>query len=164
MGVVYKYGDNIGTGMILPRKYMNLICPVELAQHCMEGTDERFANIVKKGDIIVGGENFGIGSAREHSAISIKASGIACVIAISFGRIFYRNAINIGLPVIKCLEASKKINMGDKVKVDFSTCEIINITKIEKYNFEPLPAFLQNILKDGLINCVNNELIGTSIH
>ena len=120
-GIVHKYGDNVDTDVIIPARYLNTADHKELAAHCMEDIDADFVKKVKAGDIIVGGDNFGCGSSREHAPIAIKASGIDCVIARTFARIFYRNSINIGLPILECPEASEKISDGDKVSVDFDT-------------------------------------------
>ena len=132
-GKVIKYGDNIDTDVIIPARYLNTTDHKELASHCMEDIDKEFVNKVKDGDIMVGGANFGCGSSREHAPIAIKASGISCVIAKDFARIFYRNAINIGLPILECAEASEDIDEGNEVEVDFDTGVITNKTKIEKH-------------------------------
>lgn len=152
-GRVFKYGDNIDTDVIIPARYLNTSDPGELAAHCMEDIDTEFVKNVKKGDIMVGTKNFGCGSSREHAPIAIKASGISCVIASSFARIFYRNAINIGLPILECAEASEKIQDGDEVSVDFNTGVITNITKNETYQALPFPDFIKDIMaKGGLMN------------
>lgn len=151
-GTVFKYGDNIDTDVIIPARYLNSSDPKELAAHCMEDaihSTVKFAENVKEGDIIVAEKNFGCGSSREHAPIAIKASGISCVIAKTFARIFYRNAINIGLPILECEEAAEKIDMGDEVEVDFNTGVITNITKNEKYQAEPFPDFMQEMFKVG---------------
>ena len=148
-GYAIKYGDNVDTDVIIPARYLNSSDPAELALHCMEDIDKDFVNKVKKGDIMVGGKNFGCGSSREHAPIAIKASGISCVIAETFARIFYRNAINIGLPILECDEAAKGIEEGDKVEIDFKTGVIKNITKNETYQAEPFPEFMQNIIQNG---------------
>lgn len=154
-GFVHKYGDNVDTDVIIPARYLNSPDPKELAQHCMEDIDVDFVKNVKPGDIIVANENFGCGSSREHAPISIKASGISCVIATTFARIFYRNAINVGLPILECKEASQKIENGDKVEIDFDTGKITNVTKGETYQAEPFPEFIQNIInKGGLLNSI----------
>lgn len=145
-GKVIKYGDNVDTDVIIPARYLNSANPKELASHCMEDIDKTFVTRVQKGDIMVGGKNFGCGSSREHAPIAIKESGIALVIAKSFARIFYRNAINTGLAI---LEYDGNIDEGDIVEVDFSTGKIVNLTKKEEGNFPPFPAFLQNIIEKG---------------
>lgn len=154
-GFVHKYGDNVDTDVIIPARYLNSPDARELAQHCMEDIDVDFVKNVKQGDIIVAAENFGCGSSREHAPISIKASGVSCVIASTFARIFYRNAINVGLPILECKEASQKIEKGDKVEIDFNTGTITNNTKNETYQAEPFPEFIQNIInKGGLLNSI----------
>ena len=156
-GYVHKYGDNIDTDVIIPARYLNTANHKELASHCMEDIDKDFVNKVQKGDIIVGGENFGCGSSREHAPIAIKESGISCVIASSFARIFYRNSINIGLAILECEEASKKIGDNDEVEVDFDNGIIKNITKNEIYKSEPFPEFIKNIINlNGLLNSIKN--------
>lgn len=156
-GYVHKYGDNIDTDVIIPARYLNTANHKELASHCMEDIDKDFVNKVQKGDIIVGGENFGCGSSREHAPIAIKESGISCVIASSFARIFYRNSINIGLAILECEEASKKIRDNDEVEVDFDNGIIKNITKNETYKSEPFPEFIKNIINlNGLLNSIKN--------
>ncbi|MGN0600631.1 MAG: 3-isopropylmalate dehydratase small subunit [Oscillospiraceae bacterium] len=154
-GFVHKYGDNVDTDVIIPARYLNSPDAKELAQHCMEDIDIDFVKNVKPGDIIVANENFGCGSSREHAPISIKASGVSCVIATTFARIFYRNAINVGLPILECKEASQKIEKDDKVEIDFDTGTITNVTKGETYQAEPFPEFIQNIInKGGLLNSI----------
>ncbi len=151
-GTVFKYGDNIDTDVIIPARYLNSSDPKELAQHCMEDaihSTVKFAENVKDGDIIVAEKNFGCGSSREHAPIAIKASGISCVIAKTFARIFYRNAINIGLPILECEEAANDIDMGDKVEVDFTTGVITNHTKNKTYQAEPFPEFMQEMFQVG---------------
>lgn len=156
-GFVHKYGDNVDTDVIIPARYLNTANHRELASHCMEDIDKDFVGKVKKWDIMVGGENFGCGSSREHAPIAIKESGISCVIASSFARIFYRNSINIGLAILECDEASKKINAGDEVEVDFDSGIITNITKNESYKAEPFPEFIKNIINsNGLLNSLKN--------
>lgn len=158
-GTVFKYGDNVDTDVIIPARYLNSSDPKELAKHCMEDIDIDFVKNVNDGDIIVADKNFGCGSSREHAPLAIKASGVSCVIASTFARIFYRNSINIGLPILECEEASKKIENGDKVEIDFNTGEIKNITKNEVYNAEPFPEFIQEIMaSDGLINQTKQKL------
>lgn len=158
-GFVHKYGDNVDTDVIIPARYLNSSDPKELAQKCMIDIDDQFVNKVKTNDIMVAGFNFGCGSSREHAPIAIKASGISCVIAKSFARIFYRNAINIGLAILECEEASEKIELGDEVEVDFDSGVITNITKNETYQSEPFPEFIQNIIrKNGLMNAIKEEV------
>ena len=149
---VFKFGDNVDTDVIIPARYLNSSDPKELAQHCMEDANHstvKFAENVKDGDIIVAEKNIGCGSSREHAPIAIKASGISCVIAKTFARIFYRNAINIGLPILECEEAANDIDMGDKVEVDFTTGVITNHTKNKTYQAEPFPEFMQEMFKVG---------------
>lgn len=154
-GTVHKYGGNVDTDVIIPARYLNTTDHAELAAHCMEDIDKDFIKRVNTGDIIVAGENFGCGSSREHAPIAIKASGISCVIAASFARIFYRNAINIGLPIMECPEAAKAIARGDRVGADFDTGEIVNETSGEKFRAEPFPGFIKEIINaGGLINSV----------
>ena len=152
-GSVHKYGDNIDTDVIIPARYLNTPDMNELAKHCMEDIDTEFVGRVKTGDIMVGGWNFGCGSSREHAPASIKASGIDCVIAKTFARIFYRNSINIGLPILECPEASDRIEAGDVVSIDFDGGVIVNETKGETYQAEPFPEFIKDIMaKGGLMN------------
>ena len=158
-GKTFKYGDNIDTDVIIPARYLNVSDPVELAKHCMEDIDSNFIKEVETGDIIVGMKNFGCGSSREHAPIAIKEAGISCVIAESFARIFYRNAFNIGLPILECSEAARGIDSKDIIEVDFETGEIHNITKNEKYKAQPFPDFIQKIINSGgLVEYVKNEL------
>ena len=157
-GPVFKYGDNIDTDVIIPARYLNTQSAAELASHCMEDIDKSFVARVKAGDIMVGGENFGCGSSREHAPVAIKASGISCVIAKSFARIFYRNAINIGLPILECPEASDSIQDGDKVEVDFDTGIIHNVTRGETYTAAPFPPFIKEIIDaNGLLNAIRKK-------
>ncbi|MCR5034671.1 MAG: 3-isopropylmalate dehydratase small subunit [Clostridia bacterium] len=157
-GRVHKYGNNIDTDVIIPARYLNTQDHKELASHCMEDIDTDFTKKVCEGDIMVGGENFGCGSSREHAPIAIKASGISCVIASTFARIFYRNAINIGLPILECPEASKGIEAGDEVAVDFDSGVITNLTKGETYKAQPFPEFIQNIIRSGgLMNSIRHS-------
>ncbi|MBR0455972.1 MAG: 3-isopropylmalate dehydratase small subunit [Firmicutes bacterium] len=157
-GTVHKYGNNIDTDVIIPARYLNTQDHKELASHCMEDIDKDFVNKVSEGDIMVGGENFGCGSSREHAPIAIKASGVSCVIASTFARIFYRNAINIGLPILECPEASKGIEAGDEVSVDFDSGVITNVTKGETYQAQPFPEFIQNIIRSGgLMNSIREK-------
>lgn len=155
-GTVHKYGDNVDTDVIIPARYLNSADPKELAAKCMEDIDKEFVNRVKDGDIMVAGKNFGCGSSREHAPIAIKASGIACVIADTFARIFYRNAINIGLPIIECPEAAAEIRTEDVVDIDFDNGLITDETTGKTYQGTAFPPFMQNIIKQGgLINSIN---------
>ena len=152
-GTVHKYGDNVDTDVIIPARYLNTADHKELAAHCMEDIDKDFVKKVNDGDIMVGGANFGCGSSREHAPIAIKNSGISCVIAATFARIFFRNSINIGLAILECPEASEKINAGDRVEIDFDTGVITKLTKNEQYKAEPFPDFIKDIINsDGLLN------------
>lgn len=148
-GRVFKYGDNVDTDVIIPARHLNTSDEQELASHCMEDIDASFVENVQPGDIIVAEKNFGCGSSREHAPIAIKASGISCVIAESFARIFYRNAINIGLPILECPEAAKEIKINDEVEVDFDTGEIKNLTTGKEYKAQPFPPFIQDIIEKG---------------
>ncbi len=157
-GIVFKYGDNVDTDVIIPARYLNSSDPAELAKHCMEDIDKDFIHKVKKGDIIVADKNFGCGSSREHAPIAIKAAGVSCVIAETFARIFYRNAINIGLPIIECPEASRGIEAGDQVEIDFDSGVIYNRTKNTQYQGQAFPEFMQKIIRaEGLINYINSK-------
>ena len=157
-GKVHKYGDHVDTDVIIPARYLNSSDPKDLAAHCMEDIDKEFVNNVKEGDIIVAGVNFGCGSSREHAPIAIKAAGVSCVIAETFARIFYRNAINIGLPIIECPEASKKIKAGDQVDIDFNTGVITDKTTGETFQGQAFPPFMQKIISEGgLINYINHK-------
>lgn len=159
IGKAMKYGNNVDTDVIIPARYLNTSDPKELAAHCMEDIDRDFVNRVKPGDIIVARKNFGCGSSREHAPIAIKASGISCVIADTFARIFYRNSVNIGLPIMECSEAAEDIEEGDEVSVDFNTGEIRNITKGRTYQGIPFPSFMKSIMEsDGLINYVKERV------
>ncbi len=148
-GIAHKYGDHVDTDVIIPARYLNTPDPKELAVHCMEDIDEEFTRKVQPGDILAAGVNFGCGSSREHAPIAIKAAGISCVIATNFARIFYRNAINIGLPILECPAASAAIADGDEVTVDFSTGTITDVTRGETYQAEPFPPFIQDIIERG---------------
>ena len=148
-GFVHKYGDNVDTDVIIPARYLNIADKKELATHCMEDIDTNFVKVVKGGDVMVGGYNFGCGSSREHAPMVIKESGISCVIAKTFDRIFYRNAINIGLAILECPEASEKIDSGDEVAIDFDTGVITNLTKGETYQANPFPDFIKKIIQAG---------------
>ena len=157
-GTVFKYGDNVDTDVIIPARYLNVSEPSELAAHCMEDIDQEFIHKVKKGDIIVANKNFGCGSSREHAPIAIKAAGVSCVIAETFARIFYRNSINIGLPIIECPEAAKNIEAGDQVEIDFDSGMIYNRTKGTEFKGQAFPEFMQKIIAaEGLINYINNR-------
>ena len=152
-GTVFHYGDNVDTDVIIPARYLNTPNHKELAAHCMEDIDADFKKRVKENDVIVGGFNFGCGSSREHAPIAIKASGVSCVIAKSFARIFYRNSINIGLAILECPEASERIQAGDEVSVDFDTGVIENLTRGERYQAEPFPPFIKEIIShNGLLS------------
>ena len=154
-GIAHKYGDNIDTDVIIPARYLNTIDHKELASHCMEDIDKEFIQKVKPGDIMVGGSNFGCGSSREHAPIAIKASGISCVIAKTYARIFYRNSINIGFPILECAEASERIQAGDQVEVNFDTGVITNLTRGESYQAQPFPEFMKKIIAaNGLLNSI----------
>ena len=157
-GNVFKCGDNVDTDVIIPARYLNAPDPSELAKHCMEDIDVDFVKKVQKGDIIVANKNFGCGSSREHAPISIKAAGVSCVIAETFARIFYRNAINIGLPIIESAEAAQNIEAGDVVEVDFDNGMIYDRTKGTEYKGQAFPEFMQKIIQaEGLINYINNK-------
>ena len=157
-GTVFKYGDNVDTDVIIPARYLNTSDAKELAEHCMEDIDKEFVKNVKDGDIMVADKNFGCGSSREHAPIAIKAAGISCVIAKSFARIFYRNSINIGLPIIECEEAPDNISAGDIVSIDFDTGVITNETTGKTFQGQAFPPFMQKIIdSDGLINYINTK-------
>ncbi|HIR35288.1 MAG TPA: 3-isopropylmalate dehydratase small subunit [Candidatus Faecimorpha stercoravium] len=148
-GKVFQYGDNVDTDVIIPARYLNVSEAAHLAAHCMEDIDKDFVKNVKAGDIIVAHKNFGCGSSREHAPIAIKASGVSCVIASSFARIFYRNSINIGLPIIECPKAAEEIQAGDEVQVDFATGVITDMTTGKTYQAQPFPESIQNIIDAG---------------
>ena len=157
-GNFFKYGDNVVTDVIIPARYLNSSEPSELAAHCMEDIDREFIHQVKKGDIIVAEKNFGCGSSREHAPIAIKAAGVSCVIAETFARIFYRNAINIGLPIVECAQAAKEIENGDQVEVDFDSGIIKDLTKGTEYQGQAFPEFMQKIIAaEGLVNYINQK-------
>ena len=157
-GTVFKYGDNVDTDVIIPARYLNATKGEELAKHCMEDIDKEFVNKVQKGDIIVANKNFGCGSSREHAPLAIKCAGVSCVIAETFARIFYRNAINIGLPIIECPKAAKSIEAGDVVEIDFDSGIITNKTKNETYQGQAFPPFMQKIIEaGGLVNYINQK-------
>lgn len=148
-GRVFKYGDNVDTDVIIPARYLNTSDEKELASHCMEDIDPEFSHSVKTGDIIVADKNFGCGSSREHAPISIKASGVSCVIAKTFARIFFRNSLNIGLPILECPDAVDAIKSGDEVSVDFATGKIKNETTEKEFSAEPFPPFMQDLISAG---------------
>lgn len=157
-GHVFKYGDNVDTDVIIPARYLNSSDPKELAAHCMEDIDREFVNRVKEGDIIIASRNFGCGSSREHAPIAIKAAGVSCVIAETFARIFYRNAINIGLPIVECPAAARAIAAGDEVEVDFDSGVITDKTTGESYQGQAFPPFMQKIIDcGGLVNYINQK-------
>ena len=157
-GTVFKYGDNVDTDVIIPARYLNSSDPKELASHCMEDIDKDFIHKVKAGDIIVANKNFGCGSSREHAPIAIKAAGVSCVIAETFARIFYRNAINIGLPIIECPEAAVAIAAGDEVEIDFDSGVITDKTTGQSFQGQAFPEFMQKIIQaEGLINYINQK-------
>jgi len=160
-GAVIKYGDNIDTDGIIPARYLNTSDKKELASHCMEDIDGSFASVVKSGDIMVAGSNFGCGSSREHAPIAIRESGISLIIAKSFARIFFRNAINIGLPIVECPEAASEIEPGDEVGMDFDSGIITDYTKSRTYKAVPFPKFIQSMIEaGGLIGAVANNVLG----
>ncbi len=149
MGKALKYGDHVDTDVIIPARYLTESSPEHLARHCMEDLDANFVSRVRPGDVVVAGVNFGCGSSREHAPLALKASGLSCVIAASFARIFYRNAINIGLPILESPEAANGIQDGDEVEIDFTKGEIINHTRGESYKTAPFPPFVQDIMAAG---------------
>lgn len=157
-GRVFKYGDNVDTDVIIPARYLNSSDPKELATHCMEDIDKDFVKNVNEGDIIVANKNFGCGSSREHAPLSIKASGVSCVIAETFARIFYRNAINIGLPIIECPDAALAIAAGDEVEVNFDTGMITDVTTGATFQGQAFPPFMQKLIDcEGLVNYINSK-------
>ncbi|MBQ7724425.1 MAG: 3-isopropylmalate dehydratase small subunit [Lachnospiraceae bacterium] len=156
-GHVFKYGDNVDTDVIIPARYLAIQDKKELSQHAMEDIDKDFVKNIKPGDIIVAGKNFGCGSSREHAPIVIKESGVGCVIADTFARIFFRNAINIGLPILECPDAAEAINAGDEVEVDFDTGKITDVTTGKVFNAQPFPEFMQKIINsNGLVGYINS--------
>ena len=158
LGSVHKYGDNVDTDVIIPARHLAITDAKGLAAFCMEDIDKDFVNKVKEGDIMVAGKNFGCGSSREHAPMAIKGAGISCVIAETFARIFYRNSINIGLPIIECKEASENIEAGDEVEIDFDSGMIYNKTKGESYKGQAFPQFMQELIQaGGLVNYTNNQ-------
>ena len=159
MSKVFKYGNNVDTDVIIPARYLNTVDPKELAEHCMEDIDTEFAKTVQAGDVIVAENNFGCGSSREHAPIAIKASGISCVIANTFARIFFRNCINIGLPILECPQAVANIDSGDVLDVDINTGAIKNVTKNMEFKAEPFPEFMRKIIDaNGLIGYISKEV------
>lgn len=158
-GNAWKFGNDINTDEIIPARYLNTSDPKELASHCMEDADPEFMNKISRGDVIVAGNNFGCGSSREHAPIAIKAANISCVIAKSFARIFYRNSINIGLPIVESPEAAEDIKPGDNIEIDFDSGKIKNLTTGKEYTAKPFPPFMQDIIsKGGLMNKIRSEL------
>ena len=158
LGHVFKYGDNVDTDVIIPARYLNSSDPAELAKNCMEDIDPDFVKRVKPGDIMVAHKNFGCGSSREHAPLCLKTAGVSCVIAETFARIFYRNAINIGLPIIECKEAAEEIEAGDEVEIDFDSGMIYDRTKGTEYKGQAFPPFMQEIIKaEGLVNYINSH-------
>ena len=160
-GKTWKFGNDIDTDAIIPARYLNTTDPAALASHCMEDADAAFASRVKPGDVIAAGKNFGCGSSREHAPIAIKASGVACVIAHSFARIFYRNALNMGLPILECPEGAERIQTGDELEIDLDSGAIENLTRKEKYTAQPIPPFMQKLIKaGGLMEYVKEQMSG----
>ncbi len=158
-GKAWKFGNDVDTDAIIPARYLNTIDPGELASHCMEDADPEFAGKVKPGEIIAAGKNFGCGSSREHAPIAIKASGVSCVIAHSFARIFYRNAFNMGLPILECPEAAARIETGDALEVDLDSGSIVNLTRNESYRAQAIPPFMQKLIEaGGLIEYVREQM------
>lgn len=158
MGKVWRFGDDVDTDVIIPARYLNQTSPGHLAAHCMEDVDAHFALDVQQGDVIVGGKNFGCGSSREHAPLAIKSAGVRVVIAESFARIFYRNSLNIGLPILECPEAVRGIQAGDEISVNLETGEIQNITREAGYQARPFPSFMQELIKaGGLISYVKGR-------
>ena len=157
-GRVFKYGDNVDTDVIIPARYLNATDGSELAKHCMEDIDKDFVGKVQKGDLIVANKNFGCGSSREHAPLCLKTAGVSCIIAETFARIFYRNAINIGLPIIECPEAARGIEAGDEVEVDFDSGKIYNLTKGTEFQGQAFPEFMQKLIAaGGLVNYTNSK-------
>lgn len=162
-GRVWKFGDDIDTDAIIPARYLNTSDPAELARHCMEDADPSFPNVVQPGDIIVGGKNFGCGSSREHAPIAIKAAGVSCVIAKSFARIFFRNSINIGLPILECEQAAEALEQGDEVEVDLDSGTIRNLSRGGEYKAAPFPEFMQELIAaGGLIAYTRKKVSGNA--
>ena len=159
-GKTWKFGNNVDTDAIIPARYLNTTDPKELASHCMEDVDPEFASVVKPGDIIAAGKNFGCGSSREHAPLAIRASEVSCVIAHSFARIFYRNAFNMGLPILECPEGAERIQMGDELEVDLDTGIVENHTRKETYRAEAIPPFMQKLLAaGGLMEYVRHQML-----
>lgn len=158
-GRIFKYGDNVDTDVIIPARYLTAFDPKELAVHCMEDIDLDFAKKVKPGDIMVAGNNFGCGSSREHAPLAIKGSGVSCVIAANFARIFYRNSVNIGLPILECPEAAAEAEAGDELAVDFGTGEVKNLTKGKTYFAAPFPPFMKKIIEVGGLIAYSKEVL-----
>jgi 3-isopropylmalate/(R)-2-methylmalate dehydratase small subunit len=159
-GRVWKYGDNVDTDAIIPARYLNVSTPEELAKHCMEDIDAAFAGSVQEGDVIVGGENFGCGSSREHAPLAIKGSGVYCVVAKSFARIFYRNAINMGLPILECAEAADSTRKGDQLTVDLSAGTVVNERTGETFQTTPFPPFVLAVIDAGGLVPYTRERLG----
>jgi len=160
-GKTWKYGNDVDTDAIIPARYLNTTCAKELAAHCMEDADPEFASRVKQGDIIAAGKNFGCGSSREHAPIAIKAAGVSCVVALSFARIFYRNAFNMGLPILECPEGAERIRTGDELEIDLDSGIIENHTRQETYRAQAIPPFMQKLVKaGGLIEYVQEQMQG----
>ena len=160
-GKVFKYGDNVDTDVIIPARYLNMIDPEELGRHCFEDLDAPFVRNVRPGDIVVAGKNFGCGSSREHAPTAIKAAGVSCIVAASFGRIFYRNAINVGLPILECPDAVERAASGHELDVDFETGAVHNLSTGERHQSLPLPQFIRDIAAaGGLVNYLNEGLAG----
>ncbi len=158
-GQVHKYGANVDTDVIIPARYLNVSDPLELAKHCMEDIDAQFVKKMKPGDMIIAETNFGCGSSREHAPLSIKTAGVSCVIAKSFGRIFFRNAINIGLPLLECIECVGKTKSGDTLEVDLTSGKIVNLSNGLVFTAKPYPDFMSELIKaGGLINYTKNRL------
>ncbi|MGC8493223.1 MAG: 3-isopropylmalate dehydratase small subunit [Syntrophobacteraceae bacterium] len=158
-GKTWKFGDDVDTDAIIPARYLNTTDPAALASHCMEDADPHFASRVKPGEIIVAGKNFGCGSSREHAPIAIKAAGVSCVLARSFARIFYRNALNMGLPILECPEGADRIQTGDELAIDLDSGLIENLTRKEKYTAQPIPEFMQKLIKaGGLMEYVKEQM------
>ncbi len=161
-GKTWKFGDDVDTDAIIPARYLNTSSPIELAAHCMEDADPGFASRVKPGDIIAAGKNFGCGSSREHAPIAIKAAGVSCVVARSFARIFYRNAFNMGLPILECPDGAERIRAGDELEIDLDSGVIENHTRKETYRAQAIPPFMQKLIKaGGLIEYVQEQMSGT---
>lgn len=158
-GAIYKFGNDVDTDQIIPARYLNTTDPAELAAHCMEDADPEFARVVQPGSVMVAGKNFGCGSSREHAPIAIKAAGVSCIIAATFARIFYRNAVNIGLPILECPEAASALQEGDTVEIDLNKGLIMNLTRPGEYQTTPFPSFMQKIIEQGgLINYVQERM------